>query len=93
MSESNSPPLRIESKAGTSAVLYHVVFIQPATVDEVHNAIGESVGREQVYASLTKLYRSGFLLRRERESDGHGPNPYEYAIRDYESFTGGESNE
>jgi len=59
-----------------------------ATADEPMTAkeIEEHIDKGNASNYLVKLYRSGYVLRRRREVEGRGTNPYEYTLAPRDSF-------
>lgn len=61
-----------------SEALFAVIHSQPATIEEIQ-AFWDASERDSLDPNR-QLFRQGLLVRREREQDGPGRNPYEYAV-------------
>lgn len=60
-------------------IIWALAHMGPATVKEVESFLGYEEGEEDAN-SFTRAWRSGFLVRRRRETGTIGSDPYEYAI-------------
>jgi len=69
-----------EASAGGVQVLHAIATADTAlTAREIADRLdGATVDTTQ--ATLTKLYRAGYVVWRERETSGFGGNPREYAV-------------
>lgn len=80
-------------RASTDAgVLYAIVHADgPVTRSELAGRM-DGTSADAVSRSLINLWRDGYVLRRKREKEGRGRNPYEHTIApaedDGEPYTG-----
>lgn len=50
----------------------------PVTTGEISEEIGSA--RNWIQQVVTRLWRSGLVVRRRRQQPSNGPNPYEYSV-------------
>jgi predicted transcriptional regulator len=62
----------------TARVVYELAHEPALTAQELATRLDEVLG--SVNSAITRLYRSGLLVRRQRDTSGRGPPPYEYAL-------------
>lgn len=62
-------------------VVYALAHIAPATTKEVAEFMNIDTSGGSVSTTITRTWRSGLLIRRRRDSDNYGEDPFEYALR------------